>query len=122
MNETVSLRCWLDEKPPQTSRPKTSTEFIASRLSKLDIKPIDEISEIIPDLSLPGSFLVRHETKSIGSIGQMISTEEFNSIVTSTDSHMAVAITWKAVISDNNSSQRFAYGQHFVQLRNLYET
>lgn len=122
MTETISLRCWLDEKPPQANVIKTPIDFINSRLSKLIIKPFEEINKIVPDTSLLGSFLMKHEMKKIGSLNQMISSEEFNKIITSSDPHMTVAITWKAIVSDNNSSQRIAYGQHFIQLRNLYET
>lgn len=34
---------------------------------------------------------------------------------------MTMIITWKASISDPTSASRISFGQHFVQLRNLYE-
>lgn len=122
MTETISLRCWLDERSSQSTKLKTAEDFLSSRLSKLVIKPIEDVHKIVPDSSLLGSFLMKHESKCIGTLGQMISSEEFNNILAVADPHMTIAITWKAVVSDNNSSQRTAYGQHFIQLRHLYET
>lgn len=65
---------------------------------------------------------MKNETKFIGAVSQIGNNEEFNNIVSTRDSHMTLMLTWKAIVSDNNSVQRQAYGQHFVQLRNLYES
>lgn len=121
VTESLSLRCLLDLKPAQDMH-SSPLEFLRNRLSRLDIKHIEKTSQFIPDVTRLGSFLMKHETKNIGTIGQVISSEEFNNIVATPDRHMTIALTWKAIVSDNNSMQRTAFGQHFVQLRNLYET
>lgn len=96
--------------------------FVRNRLSTLPIKQIPNVAKCVPDTTNVGSFLMKHETKYIGIIGQLGNSEEFNNIVATVDLHMTIALTWKANVCDNSSIQRIAYGQHFVQLRNLYET
>lgn len=76
----------------------------------------------MPTTARLDNFLLKNETKFIGVIRQGGNSEEFNNITSMYDPHMTVALTWKAIVSDNSSAQRIAYGQHFVQLRNLYET
>lgn len=89
----------------------------------MDIKKIENTENAIPAVCQIGSFLMKHETKYIGITGQGgLNNEEFNNIISNNDQHMTIVLTWKAVVSDNSSAQRQAYGQHFLQLRNLYET
>lgn len=97
-------------------------QFVRKRLSTLPIKQIPNVAKFVPDTANVGSFLMKHETKYIGIIGQLGNSEEFNNIVSTVDPHMTITLTWKANVCDNSSVQRIAYGQHFVQLRNLYET
>lgn len=122
--ESIGFRCSLDEKPiiSESKQKLSATEFIRSRQSNLEIKQIENIEKMIPSSLNIGSFLIKHETKYIGVIGQLGNNEEFNNIVSTSDPHMTIVLTWKAIVSDNVSTQRNAYGQHFVQLRNLYET
>ena len=119
--ESISFRCSLLEKPKSTQIAQSPTEFIRQRLSTLDVKRCANVEKIIPDVRSLGSFLMKNETKFIGALGQTGNSEEFNNIVSTYDPHMTVALTWKAVVSDNSSVQRHTYGQHFVQLRHLYE-
>lgn len=76
----------------------------------------------VPTFKQLDSFLMKNETKYIGQLGQTGNNEVFNQIVTQMDRHMTFAFTWRATVNDNMSQQRTALGQHFVQLRNLYET
>lgn len=128
MTETISFRCSLEEKSIASTTTTTTTtftdptKFVRNRLSILPIKKVPNIAKYVPDTSNVGSFLMKHETKYIGIIGQLGNSEEFNNIVSTVDPHMTIALTWKANVCDNSSVQRIAYGQHFVQLRNLYET
>lgn len=115
------MRCALDKNHIDKS-PKSPHEFIENRSSNLVIKSIPNIERAIPSTSNLGSFLMKNETKYIGVMKQISNNEEFNNIITTPDPHMTVILTWKAIVSDNNSTQRIAYGQNFVQLRNLYET
>lgn len=118
--------------PPQSV---TAKEFINNKLSNLQIKSIDDNSSssssssileppLPPTIKSINSFLMKHETKFIGIFGQQVGSnnEEFNNIISNDDKHMTLCITWKTKINDNNSMQRITYGQHFIQLRNLYET
>lgn len=71
----------------------------------------------IPKMCEMYSFLANHETIYFNT---NISSEEFNNIVASYEPHTTLAVCWTAAIVQN-SIQRLAYGQHFVQLKYLYE-
>lgn len=122
MTESISLRCSLEEKSIESKTPTNPIQFVHNRLSILPIKQVPNVEKYVPNTANVGSFLMKHETKYIGIIGQMGNSEEFNNIVSTVDPHMTIAVTWKASVCDNSSVQRIAYGQHFIQLRNLYET
>lgn len=96
--------------------------FIHNRLSNLPIKPIANVYDSVPNPKNFNSFLMKNETKFIGVMKQTSNSEEFNQIVSMSDPHMTLALTWTATVNDNNSAQRVTCGQHFVQLRNIYET
>lgn len=120
--ESLAIYMPLAEKAalPQST---TTTAFVQNRLSSIVIKKDIAVDALVlPPLSQLNSFLMKNETKFIGVLGQTGNNEEFNQIVTDSDPHMTFAITWRAVVNDNSSQQRQAFGQHFVQLRNLYET
>lgn len=119
-NERIDLRFSLNEY--QNVATEDPTMFIKDRLSQLTIVPSKDIDSAIPNLSKIGSFLMKNETKYIGVLGQTGNNEDFNNIVSNLDRHLCVILTWKAMVHDNSSLQRLAFGQHFVQLRNLYET
>lgn len=118
--ERIDLRFSLTEC--QNRITADPTEFIKDRLSQLTIVPSEDVDNFIPNLAKIGSFLMKNETKYIGVLGQTGNNEDFNNIVSNADRHLCVILTWKAVVHDNSSLQRLAFGQHFVQLRNLYET
>lgn len=119
-NERIDLRFSLNEyQNVATSDP---TLYIKDRLTQLNIVPSTDIDSDIPNLAKIGSFLMKNETKYIGVLGQTGNNEDFNNIVSNEDRHLCVILTWKAIVHDNSSLQRMAVGQHFVQLRNLYET
>lgn len=126
MTESISFRCSLEEKSEESTKKMSMAtdpaQFVRNRLSILPIKRIPDAEKLVPNTANVGSFLMKHETKYIGIIGQLGNSEEFNNIVSTIDRHMTIALTWKANVCDNSSVQRIAYGQHFVQLRNLYET
>lgn len=125
INESIGFRCALDKHSVDSKLHrslKSPIEFIENRLSNIVIKSIPNIERAVPSASSLGSFLMKNETKYIGVIKQISNNEEFNNIITTYDPHMTVILTWKAIVSDNNSTQRATYGQNFVQLRNLYET
>lgn len=119
--ERIDLRFSLNEYQNQSTN--DPTQFIRDRLSELVIVPRSkDVDAAIPSMAKMGSFLMKNETKYIGVLGQTGNNEEFNNIVSNLDRHLCVILTWRAVVHDNSSLQRLAFGQHFVQLRNLYET
>lgn len=92
--------------------------YIRGRLSSVDIFPVNNHTDNqIPKSHELYSFFIKNETKFFNS---NITTEEFNTTVGMTDPHMTIALNWTAAVVVN-SAQRIAHGQHFVQLRHLYE-
>lgn len=122
LNESVGFRVLLEKSEKRTMPVTTPLDFVRNRLSSIVIKQIANVDRDIPSASNLGSFLMKNETKFIGVLKQVNNSEEFNQIVSMADPHMTLALTWSATVSDNNSAQRITFGQHFVQLRNIYET
>lgn len=119
-NETIGLRCSLQDKKLDSNATPSPVEFIRRRLSQINLRPIGGLDRAIPDVRNLGSFLMKNETKFIGVLGQTGNNEEFHNMVSMYDPHMTIALSWKALVSDNSSVQRLAHGQHFVQLRHLF--
>ncbi|XP_055378418.1 trafficking protein particle complex subunit 8 [Condylostylus longicornis] len=120
-SKSVSFRCKLMENPA-AKKVKSEIEYIKTRLSALPVTPnLNHHLQIIPSFEKIYSFLMKHETRYLNVYNAAISTEEFNSMIATYDPHMTIAITWTAIITEASSSQRSAYGQHFIPLRNLYE-
>lgn len=119
-NETLSLRCNLQKRPDEVKFVGDIREYISDKLSTISIRtPSAEMVECLPNFHSTGSFLMKNETKFIR-VYENTNNEEFNHIISSLDRHMTVCVNWSAQINDNGSS-RAAFGQHFVQLRNLYD-
>jgi trafficking protein particle complex subunit 8 len=98
-----------------------ASKYVASKLSNITISAADGNKAFLKNFTPIGSFLIKNETKYIQVFNQNANTEEFNSILSSVDKHMTVWVTWQAVVCDSNSVRRQTNGQHFIQLRNLYE-
>lgn len=121
INESISFSCCLERKQSNVIA-SNPLDFIRNRLSSQLIKPIANVDRDIPSTMNLDSFLLKNETKYIGVLKQSSNSEEFNQIVSTADPHMTLVLTWSATVNDNNLAQRVTFGQHFVQLRNLYET
>lgn len=119
--KSASIQCRLERCQVFSPSTATTTEFVKQRLSSVLIKEASIKENHIPSFDKLYSFLMKHETKFLNPFNSNINTEEFNAILSTCDPHMTVSINWTAVVVDCNSSQRHAHGQHFVQLRNLYE-
>ncbi|XP_053684049.1 trafficking protein particle complex subunit 8 isoform X2 [Sabethes cyaneus] len=119
-NETLSLRCNLQRRSGEVKFGGNIREYISDKLSTVSIRaPSEDMIRCLPNFHSTGSFLMKNETKYIR-VYESTNNEEFNQIVSTLDRHMTVSVNWSANINDNGSS-RPAYGQHFVQLRNLYD-
>ncbi|KAL1402335.1 hypothetical protein pipiens_006143 [Culex pipiens pipiens] len=120
-NETLSLRCNLQKRPEDVRFGGDIREYISDKLSTVSIRAPDaEAVRSLPNFHATDSFLLKTETKYIR-VYESSNNEEFNQIISSLDRHMTVCVNWSGHINDNGSS-RDAYGQHFVQLRNLYDS
>ncbi|XP_035788395.1 trafficking protein particle complex subunit 8-like [Anopheles albimanus] len=120
-NETLSLRCNLQRRPVDVAFGGSFQQYVSDKLSSISVRGMDsEARASLPSLAAVGSFLMKHETKYIR-VYEPGSNEEFNQIVNQPDRHMTLCVSWSATINDNGAS-RTAYGQHFVQLRNLYDS
>lgn len=122
LNESIGFRCLLEKNEKRLTTATTPLDFVRNRLSGVIMKSIANADRDIPSASNLGSFLMKNETKFIGIMKQVNNSEEFNQIVSMADPHMTIVLTWSATVSDNNSAQRVTFGQHFVQLRHIYET
>lgn len=119
-DEAISLRIPLMDKA--TSVTKTSIQdFLNSQISEVVVRSIREAKNQLPELATPGSFLMKHETKYIDVFEKGMTAEEFSSIISKPDRHMTICLSWKAIVNDGGAIQRNTFGQHFIQLRNLYE-
>lgn len=126
--ESFALRMVLSERKQQHCRVTKATAgdavaFVRGCLTDIRLSAAQgEAGSVVPTFEKLDSFLMKNETKYIGQLGQTGNNEVFNQIVTQVDRHMTFALTWRATVNDNMSQQRTAFGQHFVQLRKLYET
>lgn len=130
--ELLNLRCGLEVRDcgggdeGVTRSKENAVQFIASQMSKLVVAECgqekkDALMQAMDVTS--NSFLMKEETKYLRVFGQTSNNEEFNQIVAMPDQHMTLILNWSAVIRDNNGVvQRTAQGQHFVQMRHLYES
>uniref|UniRef100_A0A1Y9IS66 Trafficking protein particle complex subunit 8 n=1 Tax=Anopheles merus TaxID=30066 RepID=A0A1Y9IS66_ANOME len=120
-NETVSLRCNLQRRTADVVYDGNFQGYVSQKLSTVTVRASEPAAKAtLPALEAAGSFLLKNETKFIR-VYEPGSNEEFNQIVNQRDSHMTLCVNWSATINDNGASRK-AYGQHFVQLRNLYDT
>lgn len=117
-SKSASLQCRLHSFEAMQSL--TNSEYISNRLSSLKISNTSSDGKCVPESNKMYSFLLKNETKFLDPITATI--EEFNAILSNFDPHMTVILSWTALVIDgSNSTKRTAYGQHFIQLRNLYE-
>ncbi|XP_055625698.1 trafficking protein particle complex subunit 8 [Toxorhynchites rutilus septentrionalis] len=120
-NGTLSLRCNLQKRPSDVMFEGDAGEYIYNKLSTIVIRaPTADMIKRLPNYNSMGSFLMKTETKYIR-VYENTNNEEFNQIISTHDRHMTLCVSWSALINDNGSS-RMAYGRHFVQLRNLYDS
>jgi hypothetical protein len=119
-NEMINFRCHLGKRKQEVSFNGDHLSYIREKLSTITLREDEKCRKHLPELDKIGSFLMKNETKFINAY-EPPSTEEFNALLSTLDRHMTVCVTWTAKVFDNASSERMAYGQHFVQLRNLYE-
>lgn len=115
--KTASFQCRLLGTNKDEHDKPLANDILNARLSHMDVMHSRPLEQNIPKMNEMYSFLANHETVYFNT---NITTEEFNNIVATYEPHTTLALCWTAAIVQN-SIQRLAYGQHFVQLRNIYE-
>lgn len=123
-NEALSLRCILNEKinGDDTSKDQALWQRLRPKLSIYCIRTVDELQHEIFQMIQSKNFLVRNETKFFPFSQVNITNEDLNAILNANNRHMTMCLNWKASISDNGKFLRNAFGQHFVQIDNLFES
>lgn len=123
-NDSLNMRCLLAEKDDSINRDMITDhkQYINKKLSSFKVAEIDHFEDEILQMKHMGNFLLKNETMFLPFSQQNISNEEFNNLLNQNNKHMTLCITWKALIYDEGTIIRNAYGQHFVQLKNLFES
>lgn len=120
--ELLNFRCGLQLREEDVSKGSES-EFISSQLSRVVVHEESQGQPGLMSVEGTNSFLMKEETKFLRVFGQTSNNEEFNQIVATPDQHMTLILNWSAKLKDNNAVvQRTVHGQHFVQMRHLYES
>uniref|UniRef100_A0A1B0B6W0 Trafficking protein particle complex subunit 8 n=1 Tax=Glossina palpalis gambiensis TaxID=67801 RepID=A0A1B0B6W0_9MUSC len=120
-SKSASFQCRLQPSPHEKNKAISSFQnLLAERLSYREVMPANAVPNeypTMPQLSAVYSFLTNHETTYFNF---NITTEEFNKILANYEPHSTLAVCWAAAVVQNGL-QRLAQGQHFVQLKYLYE-
>ncbi|XP_053954695.1 trafficking protein particle complex subunit 8 [Anastrepha ludens] len=122
LGKSMNFQCRLERSTNKiTVQP---ANVLYERVSFVNVIPsinADKAHANIPSVHEAYGFLARHETSFFNT---NINTDEFNSAVLNLDPHTTVILNWAALVklSGKDETQRFAVGQHFIQLRNLYES
>ncbi|CAD7006198.1 unnamed protein product [Ceratitis capitata] len=122
LGKSMNFQCRLERNNNKFTSPPA--KLLYERVSFVNIIPsinADKAHQHIPSVHEMYGFLAKHETLYFNT---NITTDEFNSAVLSTDPHTTVILNWAAHVklAGKDDAQRLVAGQHFVQLRNLYET
>lgn len=124
-NDSINMRCILSQRDNPVkfdTTTKNYLEFINSKMTVHELRPVESFEENIFDMKSLGNFLIKTETKFLPFSSQPITNEELNNLLNSSNKHLTLCFTWKAAIYDNGTFIRNAFGQHFVQIRHLFET
>nr|XP_014088536.1 trafficking protein particle complex subunit 8 [Bactrocera oleae] len=122
MGKSMNFQCRLERnKNKFTSSP---AKLLYERVSFVNVIPsihADKAHTHIPSVHEMYGFLAKHETLYFNT---NINTDEFNSTIMNTDPHTTVVLNWAAQVKlfGQDETQRLVAGQHFIQLRNLYES
>ena len=132
--ELLNVRFALDareEVQQEEDKEQSQVQFVTKQISKVAIQEkgtgaAEDHQSLVDVTGTTNSFLMKEETKYLRVFGQTSNNEEFNQIVSQRDQHMTLIVNWSAAVKDNIHAgaevQRTARGQHFVQLRHLYES
>lgn len=121
-NESVNIRCILNEKPDVTHRKTTHWERLKTNLSSYCVKSMQDLKSDVLQMNFASNFLIRSEAKYFPFSQQNITNEDMSHIINANNKHMTLCINWRAVVCDNGKVMRNALGQHFVQIDQLFES
>lgn len=121
-NESLNIRCILDEREENTSKAVSFWDRLKSNLSSFCVKTINELTSDVLRMNLASNFLIRNEAKYFPFTQQNITNEDMSNVINANNKHMTLCINWRAAVSDNGAIVRTALGQHFVQVDHLFES
>lgn len=124
-NDTLNMRCILkqrDEPVKYDSKTNDILGFLNKKFSVFLLKEIEPFEQDIMNMKFIGNFLIKNESNYLPFSQQAITNEELNNILNSNNKHMTVCVSWKASIFENDEFVRDAFGQHFVQIKHLFES
>jgi hypothetical protein len=123
-SDSLNMRCILKkrEEPIKYDTNSNYSQDISKKFSLFSLKEIEPFEEDILNMKFVGNFLIKNETRYLPFNQQANTNEELNFILNSKNNHMTVCISWKASIFENDVFVRVAFGQHFVQLKHLFES
>ncbi|XP_067647513.1 trafficking protein particle complex subunit 8 [Eurosta solidaginis] len=122
LGKSMNFQCRLERNTSKlTSDP---TKLLYERVSFVNIIPTinADIAHVhIPSVHEMYGFLAKHETIFFNT---NINADEFKTLITNSDTHTTVILNWAAQVKLNEKDEvkRLVAGQHFIQLRNLYES
>lgn len=120
-NESINIRCILDEREARVVNESGFWNRLKTNLSSFCVRPINELASDVMQMNFASNFLIRSEAKYFPFTQQNITNEDMGNIMNANNQHMTLCINWKASVSDNGKVVRSAFGQHFVQIDQLFD-
>jgi hypothetical protein len=121
-NESLNIRCILDERGENTVKDGSFWGRLKANLSSFCVKSIGELASDVLQMNFASNFLIRNEAKYFPFAQQNITNEDMSNVINANNKHMTLCINWRAAVSDNGANVRMALGQHFVQIDHLFES
>lgn len=121
-NESLNIRCILDEREANTVKAVSFWDRLKTNLSSFCVKSINELASDVLQMNFASNFLIRNEAKYFPFTQQNITNEDMSNVMNANNKHMTLCINWRAAVSDNGTIVRMALGQHFVQVDHLFES
>ena len=124
-NDSLNIRCMLNEKNEENAPkfPNNEMEYFKKKLSSFMINPSKDLKNGIFCMASMDNFLIRYETQFLAFAQQNITNEDINNILHHSNKHMTICVNWRATLKDHDGKEtRNAFGQHFVQIENLFES
>lgn len=121
-NESINIRCILDERNDREELGSRLWDRLKANLSSYRVRSINKLATDVMQMNFASNFLIRSEAKYFPFTQQNITNEDMSNIINANNKHMTLCVNWEAVVSDNGNVVRSAIGQHFVQIDQLFDS